>query len=106
MLKVPVLLELKSDKTENRILVFTAHRLFLITAKVPARIDHHFHYLGESSFTNYKPSWAVVVGQLEERSLLTPEIHGSNPIIGKILSTYCIIEKTKIKKKRPGMAHL
>ncbi len=46
LLKAPVKLELKGgDKTENRILVFTAHRLFIMTAKVPARIDHHYHYL-------------------------------------------------------------
>ena len=46
LLKVPVKLELKNgEKTENRILVFTAHRLFIMTARVPARIDHHFHYL-------------------------------------------------------------
>ena len=45
LLKSPVKLELKGDKTENRILVFTAHRLFIMTAKVPTRIDHHFHYL-------------------------------------------------------------
>ena len=50
--------------------------------------------------------WAVVVAQLVERSLLTPEIRGSNPDIGKTLSTNCTIEKTKIKKKRSGMAHL
>ena len=46
---------------------------------------------------------AVVVAQLVERLLPTLEICGSNPIIGKILSTKlstnCIIEKTKIKKK-------
>ena len=39
--------------------------------------------------------WAVVVAQLAERSLLTPEICGLNPVISKILSikfsTYCII---------------
>ncbi len=45
LLKVPVKLELKGDKTENRILVFTPHRLFIVTAKVPSRIDHHFHYI-------------------------------------------------------------
>ena len=33
--------------------------------------------------------WAVVVAQLVERSLLTPEIRGLNPKIGKILSTIC-----------------
>ena len=49
---------------------------------------------------------AVVVAQLVKRSLPIPEIRGSNPDIGKILSTYCTIEKKKIKKKRPGMAHL
>lgn len=46
LLKVPVKLELKGgDKHENRILVFTPHRLFIVTAKVPSRIDHQFHYL-------------------------------------------------------------
>lgn len=33
LLKCPVKLELKSDKTDNRILVFTSHRLFVMTAK-------------------------------------------------------------------------
>ena len=54
--------------------------------------------------------WAVVVAQLVEQSLPTPEICGSNPGIGKILSTNistnCLIEKTRIKKKMLGMAHL
>ena len=52
------------------------------------------------------PLSAVVVAQLVERSLPTPEVRGSNPDIGKVLSTNCTLEKTKIKKKRPGMAHL
>ena len=50
------------------------------------------------------------MAQLVEQTLTTPEICGSNPIIGKMLSTKlstnCLIEKTKIKNKRPGMAHL
>ena len=49
---------------------------------------------------------AVVVAQLVERLLPTPEIRGSNPDIGIILSTNCTIEETKIKKKRLGMARL
>ena len=53
----------------------------------------------------------MVVAQLVERSLPTSEIRGSNPDIGKIfysrISTNCNkIEKTKIKEKRPGIAHL
>ena len=51
----------------------------------------------------------MVVTQLVERLLPTPEVRGSNPVIGKKL--YCMftvncIEKTKIKKKRLRLAHL
>ena len=48
----------------------------------------------------------MVVVQSGERLLPTPEIRGSNPGISIILSTNFTIKKTKIKKKRPGMAHL
>jgi len=54
----------------------------------------------------------VVVTQLVERSLLTPEVRGSNPVIGKmyierLLPTVLEFEKTKLKeKKMPGIAHL
>ena len=56
---------------------------------------------------------AVVVAQLVERLLPIPEVRGSIQVIGKNLFIYwtfvyfqLCIEKTKIKKKRPGMAHL
>ena len=39
------------------------------------------------------------VAQLEERSLATPEIHDSNHISGKILSTNCTIKNRKDKNK-------
>ena len=48
------------------------------------------------------------MAQLVERLLLNPEVHSSNPVIGKILYwtfTVNCIQKTKIKKRRPGMAH-
>ena len=50
----------------------------------------------------------MVVDQLVEGLLPTPEIHGSNSDSGKLLSTNCTKENTKIKKKkkRPGMVHL
>ena len=48
----------------------------------------------------------MVVAQMVERSLPIPEIRGTNPDIGEILSTNCTIEETKIKKKKPVMAHL
>ena len=58
--------------------------------------------LGMGSIT-----WAVVVAQLVERSLRIPEVQGSNPVSGKNLYwtfTVNCIEKTKIKKKRLGIA--
>ena len=48
---------------------------------------------------------AVVVAQLVERSLPTPEIRGSNPNIGKFdLPIVHLNRKTKIKKKRSEMS--
>ena len=45
----------------------------------------------------------MVVAQLVEQLLLSPEVCGSNPVIGKLYNTYTYtvncIEKTKIKKK-------
>ena len=48
-----------------------------------------------------KIAWAGVEAQLVEQSLPLPEIHGSNPDIGKILFTNVTTEKTKINQKRP-----
>ena len=49
-------------------------------------------------FRNNNFAWAVVVAQLADRSLPFPEVRGSNPVISKKFT------KTKIKKKRSGMA--
>lgn len=75
LVKYMVKLEIKSDKTENRVLVsyskpksqcnliffrffqvFTPGRVYLLTAKVPARIDCHFHYLDIQSIESKKPT--------------------------------------------------
>ena len=51
----------------------------------------------------------MVVARLVEQLLLTPEVRGLNPVIGKkkyLTFTVNCIEKTKIKKIRPGLAHL
>ena len=43
----------------------------------------------------------VAVGRV-----IASEIDGSNPVIGKFIRTINCIGKTKIKKKRPGMAQI
>ena len=44
-------------------------------------------------------SWAVVVGQLVERSLMIPEVRGSNPVIGKnyinLFTVNCVLKGRK-----------
>lgn len=44
-LKCLVRMETKPDKTENRVLAFSACRLFILVAKIPTKIEHTFHYL-------------------------------------------------------------
>ncbi|XP_058833683.1 F-actin-uncapping protein LRRC16A isoform X4 [Topomyia yanbarensis] len=56
LVKYMVKLETKSDKTENRVLVFTPVRVYLLTAKVPTRIDCHFHYLDIQSIESKRPT--------------------------------------------------
>ena len=52
----------------------------------------------------------MVVTQLVEQLLPTPEVRGLNPVNDNVYSTNIscglFVEKTKIKKKIPGMAHL
>ena len=64
----------------------------------------------KQNFTEQRFVWkrAVIVVQLADWSLLTSEVRGLNPNIGKVFRKYlcisvnCNSEKTKIKKKRPG----
>ena len=52
-------------------------------------------------------SWAVVWGSAGRVAASnTRDQQVTNSDIGKILSTNCTFEKTKIKKKRPGIAKL
>ena len=43
---------------------------------------------------------AVVVAQLVERSLPTPEVRGSNPVIAKLLYRYTICLLSTILKRQ------
>ncbi|XP_022235977.1 F-actin-uncapping protein LRRC16A-like isoform X2 [Limulus polyphemus] len=44
-LKCIVRMETKPEKTENRVLAFSSCRLFILTAKVPTKVEQTFHYL-------------------------------------------------------------
>ncbi|XP_035826873.1 F-actin-uncapping protein LRRC16A [Aplysia californica] len=55
-LKRMVKMDTRGDKSENRVLVFSQHRLYIFTAKVPSRMENNFHFLDiqgiESKKTN------------------------------------------------------
>ncbi|XP_068242562.1 F-actin-uncapping protein LRRC16A-like isoform X14 [Palaemon carinicauda] len=55
-LKVLVKVETKGDKTDNRVLAFASCRLFVLTAKVPTRVDQHFHYLDIQGIESRRPN--------------------------------------------------
>ena len=74
----------------------------------------HYRLTGPlHSFYYNKCFGEVVVAQLLEWLLLIPEVRGSTQVIGIIYFEHLFvflfiinyIEKTKINKKRPGMAH-
>ncbi|XP_052861645.1 F-actin-uncapping protein LRRC16A [Anopheles cruzii] len=71
LVKYMVKLEVKSDKTENRVLVFTPVRVYLLTAKVPTRIDCHFHYLDIQSIESRKPTHFTITTNDKSYSFCT-----------------------------------
>ncbi|XP_055378308.1 F-actin-uncapping protein LRRC16A isoform X3 [Condylostylus longicornis] len=61
LVKYMVKLETKGDKTENKVLAFTPVRIYLLIAKVPTKIESHFHYLDIQSVESKKPSHFSIV---------------------------------------------
>ncbi|XP_059224695.1 F-actin-uncapping protein LRRC16A isoform X5 [Stomoxys calcitrans] len=61
LVKYMVKLETKNDKTENRVLVFTPVRIYLLIAKVPTKIECHFHYLDIQAVESKKPSHFSII---------------------------------------------
>ena len=75
----------------------TLVEFYLALVKKPVLIHCSFRFTSNrkhsSKFNGKKlPLRVVVVAQLVERSLPTPEIRSLNPNIGKILSTNCLLK--------------
>ncbi|XP_023724032.1 F-actin-uncapping protein LRRC16A isoform X2 [Cryptotermes secundus] len=86
LLKNVVRLETKGDKTENRVLVFSPCRLFLLTAKVPTRIDFHFHYLEIQAIESKKPNQLTLTVGDKVYSFLTGDENGSQEVDAMVLA--------------------
>ncbi|XP_069691795.1 F-actin-uncapping protein LRRC16A isoform X3 [Periplaneta americana] len=86
LLKNVVKLETKGDKTENRVLVFSPCRLFLLTAKVPTRIDFHFHYLEIQAIESKKPNQLSLTVGDKVYSFLTGDETGSQEVDAMVMA--------------------
>ncbi|XP_054165054.1 F-actin-uncapping protein LRRC16A-like isoform X2 [Oppia nitens] len=69
-LKCLVKMEIKNDKTENKILAFSACRLFILTAKVTTKIEHSFHYLDINSIESKRKN-QLTIGVTSENKCYT-----------------------------------
>ena len=80
-----------------------AELIFLFTF-TPSRVRFH-KTTCQLARTKSTKTWVVVVAQLVVRSLPTPEVHSSNPVIGKIYIEHCLLSTKliyEIKKKVAG----
>lgn len=87
LLKAAVKLEKGGDKTDNRILVITPHRLYVMTAKVPSKIDYHFHFLDISSIESKKPNQVVFKINDKNYSFRPAVETGGSELVDQILVT-------------------
>ncbi|KAG7266639.1 hypothetical protein CRUP_032317, partial [Coryphaenoides rupestris] len=98
-----VKLELKGEKTENRVLALSAHRVYLLTARIPAKVDHAFNYLEIQGITCNKPTQLSLEyerGSFSLKLLSTEEVNEVVGHIGNCLLRICPgLAPSKVMKK-------
>ncbi|XP_030596584.1 F-actin-uncapping protein LRRC16A [Archocentrus centrarchus] len=75
-LRCKVQLEVKVDKVESRVLALASHRAYLLTARVPSKVEQSFSYLEIQGIHSNKPTqllleyehglWSLRLGSTEE----------------------------------------
>uniref|UniRef100_H3CW70 Capping protein regulator and myosin 1 linker 1 n=1 Tax=Tetraodon nigroviridis TaxID=99883 RepID=H3CW70_TETNG len=91
-LRKRVKLEIKADKTENRVLALASHRVYLLTARIPAKVEHSFNYLEIQGIACNKPTQLLVEyerGSFSLRLLSTEEVNDVVAHIGNCLLRIC-----------------
>nr|KAF6396297.1 capping protein regulator and myosin 1 linker 1 [Rousettus aegyptiacus] len=67
--KKKIKLEVKGDKVENKVLVLTSCRAFLLTARIPTKLELTFSYLEIHGVTCSKPTQMVVETEKSSMSM-------------------------------------
>lgn len=102
-LKKKVKLEVKGDKVENRVLALASHRGYLLTARIPAKVEQTFSYLEIHGITCTKPTQCVVEyekGQISLRLVSMEEVNEVVCHIGVCVQRICpALSPVKVMKK-------
>ncbi|KAK5892625.1 hypothetical protein CesoFtcFv8_012986 [Champsocephalus esox] len=98
-----VKLEIKGDKTENRVLALASHRAYLLTARIPAKVEHCFNYLEIQGIACNKPTQLFIEyerGSFSLKLLSTEEVNEVVAHIGNCLLRICPgLPPSKVMKK-------
>ncbi|KAJ8291040.1 hypothetical protein GJAV_G00020720 [Gymnothorax javanicus] len=101
--KKKVKLEVKGDKVENRVLALASHRAYLLTARIPSKVEQSFNYLEIQGITCNKPTQLAVEWDRGLMSLKLASLEEVNEVvahIGSCLQRICPgLPPTKVMKK-------
>ncbi|XP_023265069.1 F-actin-uncapping protein LRRC16A [Seriola lalandi dorsalis] len=102
-LRKRVKLEIKGDKTENRVLALASHRAYLLTARIPTKVEHSFNYLEIQGIACNKPTQLLIEyerGSFSLKLLSSDEVNEVVAHIGNCLLRICPgLPPSKVMKK-------
>ncbi|KAF6725438.1 Leucine-rich repeat-containing protein 16A [Oryzias melastigma] len=102
-LRKRVKMEVKGDKTENRVLALASYRVYLLTARIPTKVEHSFNYLEIQGVACNKPTQLCIDYERGSFSLRLPSTEEVNEVvahIGNCLLRICPgLPPTKVMKK-------
>ncbi|XP_035536785.1 F-actin-uncapping protein LRRC16A [Morone saxatilis] len=106
-LRRKVQLEVKGDKVENRVLALASHRAYLLTARVPSKVEHSFSYLDIQGISSNKPTqlvleyergpWNLRLGSVEEVDEVIAHIGSCLHRISPAVSPVKVMRKLSLK---------
>ena len=91
-------MEIKNEKTENKILAFSACRLFILTAKVSTKIEQTFHYLDINSIESKRKNQLTIGITSENKSFTFYSVDANN---GEEINLMIIQMGTALKRIFP-----
>ncbi|XP_017265497.1 F-actin-uncapping protein LRRC16A isoform X2 [Kryptolebias marmoratus] len=102
-LRKRVKLEIKADKMENRVLALASHRAYLLTARIPTKVEHNFNYLEIQGIACNKPTQLFIEYERGSFFLKLPSTEEVNEVvahIGNCLLRICPgLPPSKVMKK-------